>query len=165
MTRLALQEHRQRDNACQTDRHQREVPHTHMHAKTHTKKKHRILWGKWLSVRFASVAFLSNAIYLSSLFSRTFKQIIPIRREHVTINLEDTTISSQLCLHSLDHSVTSTNMCLCKVSRAVHLPEIILINLKIKIRKLIKSISGPSNVFYLCPGRLPSFSWDKLVPL
>lgn len=35
---------------------------------------------------------------------------------------------------------------------------------KIQIKKLIKSISGPSNVFYLCLGRVPSFSWDKLVP-
>lgn len=35
----------------------------------------------------------------------------------------------------------------------------------IQISKLIKSVSGPSNVFYLCPSRVPSFSWKELVPL
>lgn len=37
----------------------------------------------------------------------------------------------------------------------------------IQIYKLIKSVSGPSNVFYLSPRRVPppSFSWKELVPL
>lgn len=66
-------------------------------------------------------------------------------------------------MEAMDQLVTPTDVCL-RVKRVKENSRRVT-QFKIQIKRRIKSISGPSNVFYLCPGRVHSFSWSELVPL
>lgn len=138
MTRLALQEHRQRGDACQKERNQRGVLHmiTSMHTQSNTDSCK-------VNCSLFAIASLSERMGYFFIFSETHKHN---KEENETIHLNS---SSFQYLQSIWRRL---QICACaKFLSKVHLPDIILINLKFKYKTLLKVFLGHQMSFISVP--------------